>query len=75
MNLLGDPIFSHHSVTQGRKISSSLFSFYVSDMSDSINGIDNQDFLNLISLLQLADDAVILADSFDSLKKRIYCTF
>ena len=61
-NMMGDGIISNHGVTQGRNSSGSLFSFYISDMSDCLNGLHLDDFTDPENLLQLADDSVILAE-------------
>ena len=62
---LGEPISSRNGVPQGRKTSANLFSFYISDMGESIKV--EKSFLHPVCILQLADDTAIIADSKETL--------
>ena len=66
-NRLGTGIDSKIGVTQGRKTSSNLFSFYLSDMSKAFENSQYSDFMQPVDFGQLADDTVIYADR-DSLR-------
>ncbi len=63
----GKSITSKHGVTQGRKTSSNFFSFTMSEMHKAIS--TSNSYLKDIFLLQLADDAALLAENIDSLSK------
>ena len=63
---IGDEITSDFGVTQGRKSSANLFSYYLSDMGVDLSKVET-DFMDPYSLLQLADDANLLAESLESL--------
>ena len=67
---LGKNITTNHGVTQGRKSSGNLFTYYISDMPEAINSIPTMDFLDPYNLLQLADDTSILAEHFLSLQQK-----
>ena len=67
--ILGDPMISDHGVTQGRSSSGNIFSYYISDMNDLFENDEYTDFM-VASLLQLADDSVILAEQIASLKSK-----
>ena len=69
-NLMGESISSKHGVTQGRKSSTNLFSFYVSDMGKALSTVNTNDFNDPYNLAQLADDTALLAEYFDSLSKK-----
>ena len=53
---LGNEIDTNAGVTQGKSTSANLFSFFISDMHESIEGANTLDFLDPFNLLQLADD-------------------
>ena len=57
----GEPILSKHGVTQGRKSSTSLFSFAIRDIPKAVKLPES--FLKGNHVLQLADDASILTTS------------
>ena len=65
-NLMDEPILSEHGVTQGRNSSGNIFSYYISDMNEPMEGKGYVDFM-LANLLQLADDSLILAELIKSL--------
>ena len=67
---LGTYITSKHGVTQGKRSSANLFSFFVSDMGTNINRIGN-DFFGLLSLIQLADDTMLIAESSQLLRRKL----
>ena len=69
-NSLSDPISTKFGVTQGRKSSAPLYSFYVSDMRNALVGIETSDFMDPFNLEQLADDTAILAETLQSLKTK-----
>ena len=54
-NKLGEIITTKYGVTQGRKSSSTIFSFYVSDMAKSLDNITTYDFMDPFNIAQLAD--------------------
>ena len=66
-NYLSEGITSDHGVTQGRRSSGSLFSFYVSDMPEALNREEYDDFMDPLSLAQLADDSAIYAEKLHNL--------
>ena len=66
-SMLSEGITSDFGVTQGRRSSGDLFTFYVSDMSSAFSSIDNTDFMDPYNLAQLADDTAIYADNIESL--------
>ena len=66
-NYLSDGITTDFGVTQGRRSSGSLFSFYVSDMPEALNDIQYDDFMDPLSLAQLADDSAIYAEKIFNL--------
>ena len=57
---LGEPISAEHGVTQGRKSSTNLFSFAISCIPKAMLSQDNH-------VLQLADDASIISNSYNDL--------
>ena len=61
-NYLSEGISTDYGVTQGRRSAGSLFSFYVSDMPEALNDISYDDFMDPLSLAQLADDSAIYAE-------------
>ena len=61
----GTPIQALHGVTQGRKSSTSLFSFAISEIPNAVT--KNPTFLQGNNVLQLADDASVLETTFDGL--------
>ena len=67
-NYIGDKISSNYGVTQGRKSSANIFSYYISDMAVCLRNLTVDDFMNPYCLLQLADDTSVLAESLHSLK-------
>ena len=66
-NYLSEGITTDYGVTQGRRSSGSLFSFYVSDKPEALNDIHYNDFMDPLSLAQLADDSAIYAEMLDNL--------
>ena len=69
-NEVGPEIKTKHGLTQGKNSSASLFSYYVSDMPDSINNVNPPDFFDPLNLFQVADDSTPIADSKESLTKK-----
>ena len=65
-NMMGEPIPANHGVTQGKNSSCNIFSFYISDMSNSLKNLDIIDFTDPENCLQLVDDTVIMAEYEDS---------
>ena len=61
-----EPISAKHGVTQGRKSSTSLFSFAIRDIPKSVKLPAS--FLRGFHVFQLADDASIVTTSFDDLR-------
>ena len=66
-NYLSNGITTDYGVTQGRRSSGSFFSYYVSDMPKALNDIKYNDFMDPLSLAQLADDTAIYAELIDNL--------
>ena len=69
-NEVGPEIKTEHGLTQGKNSSASLFSYYISDMPDSISNINPADFFDPLNLFQVADDSTPLADSKESLVRK-----
>ena len=69
-NRLGEGIVSEYGVTQGRKTSSNLFSFYLSDMSTAFINTRYNDFMQPCDFTQLADDTAIYAEYIESLRSK-----
>ena len=74
-NQLGKNITTNHGVTQGRKSSGNLFSYFISDMPQALNNASTTDFLDPYNLLQLADDTTLLAEHFLSLQLKFIKLF
>ena len=72
---IGNPIWTDHGVTQGRKSSGSLFAFTVSKMPEVLRTSPTQDFMDPFCLVQLADDTSILAEIFESLTYKFSSIF
>ena len=53
---LGKKITTNHGVTQGRRSSGNLFSYYISDMAKAVKTVPTNDFLDTFNMTQLADD-------------------
>ena len=66
-NHLGDSICTRYGVTQGRRTSTNLFSFFISDMRNALFGLNTHDFFEPFNLIQLADDTMLLAEFYESL--------
>ena len=66
VNQLGSYITRQHGLTLGKKSSTNLFSFYLSDVAISLQQTDNEDFFDPSNLLQLADDTTVIAETFVS---------
>ena len=69
-NRLGDGISTSFGVTQGRKSSTNLYSFHVSDMPDVLSD-QHQDFMDPFNIGQLADDTAVYAASLISLESKL----
>ena len=74
-NKLGDSIETRYGVTQGRKSSPTIFSFYVSDMPQSFDDIATSDFMDPYNLAQLADDTAIISETSESLINKVNAIF
>ena len=68
-NRLGDGINTAFGFTQGRKSSTNLYSFYVSDMPDVLYD-QHADFMDPFNISQLADDTVVYAEHISSLEDK-----
>ena len=68
---LGSEINTDHGVTQGKNSSANVFSFFISDMSDALVNLNTIDFMDPMSLLQLADDTSVLAEKIASFVKKM----
>ena len=64
---MGEPIPGNHGVTHGRNSSCNIFSFYISDMSDTLKSLNMIDFTGPENSLQLSDDTLIMAEYENSL--------
>ena len=62
-DMLGDPISTHYGVTQGRRSSTSFFSFLLKDMPKSIPSSNPPDFMDPFNLAQMADDTTLNGES------------
>ena len=61
-SMLGESIATKHGVTQGKKSSANLYSFFVSDMGTCLKEYE-EDFMDPVNLCQLADDTATAAAS------------
>ena len=62
-------------MTQGRRSSGSLFSYYVSDMPEAVGDVAYDDFMDPLTLAQLADDTAIYAEKIENLIKKFIKLF
>ena len=69
-NRLGEGIETDYGVTQGRRSSGSLFTFYVSDMPNALKNLQTDDFMDPHNLAQLADDTAVLAEENENMKRK-----
>ena len=74
-NHLSEGINTDHGVTQGRRSSGSFFSYYVSNMPDAVGDTPYDDFMDPLSLAQLADDTAIYAEKIENLIKKFIKLF
>ena len=72
---IGDGIETQHGVTQGRRSSGNLFSFYISDMKTVTQNLQTNDFMDPVNLAQLADDTASLAERIDSMALKLLSLF
>lgn len=72
-NRIGNKITTKFGVTQGRKSSTSYFSFLVSDMHNEFNTLQTNDFLEGDDLAQMADDTLTAGDSLQSISDKFDC--
>ena len=68
---LGEAIEMKHGATQGRSSSANYYSFYVSDMTDSLKSLSKQDYLDPNCLAQLADDSTIFAGGIEAFEREV----
>ena len=61
-NMLGDMINTFYGVTQGRRSSTSFFSFLIRGMADAIRTYQCNDFMEPDSTAQMADDTMVAAE-------------
>ena len=66
-SMLGEPIQTFYGVTQGRRSSTSFFSFLICDMGKAINSVNYSDFMEPHNMAQMADDTIVAAEQTDSL--------
>ena len=66
---LGEGIEAVHGVTQGRKTSANLFSFYLSDMATAFKNT-RYDFMQPCDCAQLADGTVLYAEQLETLRSK-----
>ena len=87
-NYLSKGITTDYGVTQGRRSSGNLFGFYVSDMPESLSITSYDDFMDPLSLAQLAEKIQNLILKFKrifeysgkkgqiaNIFKTVYCNF
>ena len=60
-NIMGEQIPANHGIAQGKNSSCNIFSFYISDMKDSVKDVNVSDFTESNNMLQLADDTLIIS--------------
>ena len=69
-NHLGDALLSEYGVTQGRRSSANLYSFYISDINTAFpNTYD--DFMYPCIVAQLADDTTLFAENTNGLTEKV----
>ena len=66
-HMLGEPIQTFYGVTQGRRSSTSFFSFLICDMGKAINSISYGDFMEPYNMAQMADDTIVASEETNSL--------
>ena len=66
-NVIGEQIPANHGIAQGKNSSCNIFSFYMSDMKDSVKDMNVSDFTEPNNMLQLADDTLIISEHTHSL--------
>ena len=72
---VGEGIETEHGVTQGRRSSGNIFSFYISDMKSATRDIGTNDFMDPVNLAQLADDTASYAEGIRSLGMKLLHLF
>ena len=73
-SMLGDSIVTNHGVTQGKKSSANLYSFFVSDMGECLGEYDD-DFMDPANLCQLADDTAAFAATLETIASKLTALF
>ena len=73
-SMLGEAIPTKHGVTQGKKSSANLYSFFVSDMGTCLIKY-TEDFMDPTNLCQLADDTATAAESTNSMGNKLGSLF
>ena len=73
-SMLGEPIPTKHGVTQGKKSSADLYSFFVSDMGECLKK-HQDDFMDPANLCQLRDDTATAASSKISMSGKLDSLF
>ena len=73
-SMLGEPISTKHGVTQGKKSSANLYSFFVSDMGECLSEFD-EDFMDPLNLCQLADDTAAFATTLETIGPKLKALF
>ena len=61
-NKLSEEMSTSYGMAQGRHSSPNFYTFYVSDMPRCTDILENNDFMDLYNLAQLADDSIVLAE-------------
>ena len=74
-NRLSEGISTDFGVTQGRRSSGSLFSYYVSDMPSAVGDVPYDDFMDPLALAQLADDTALYAEMMRNLRTKFQKVF
>ena len=74
-NRLSEGISTDYGVTQGRRSSGSLFSFYVSDMPRAVGDVPYDDFMDPLAVAQLADDTALYAEMMRNLRTKFQKVF
>ena len=74
-NRLSEGISTNCGVTQGRRSSGSMFSYYVSDMPRVVGDIPYSNFMDPLTLAQLADDTALYAEAIATLRTKFQKVF
>ena len=68
-------INTFYGVTQGRRSSTSFFSFLIRDMANAIHTYEYDDFMEPYNIAQMADDTILAAELRESLGRKFECVY